>query len=213
MKNIFLIDKPIGITSFDVIRKLRKELNIKKIGHAGALDPLASGLMILGLGEGTKKLKEYIKLDKVYEFNCLLGKKTTTGDLEGEVLEETERKEISLEKVKKVLNSLVGVNKLEVPIYSAVKKDGESLYKKARRGEKVELPVKDMEVYWIKLKGHHKEGKYYVLVLEAKVSSGTYIRSLSEKIGKELSLPATTSMIRRTEIGEFRVEKAENPPE
>jgi len=209
MKNILLIDKPIGITSFDVIRRLRISLNIKKIGHAGTLDPLASGLMILGINEGTKKLTDYIKLDKVYEFDTLLGKKTTTGDLEGEIIEEEKVGDINLEEVHKILDSLVGENLLKVPAYSAIKIDGEKLYKKARRGEKVETPERKMKVFWIKLKNYKQEENHYILSLEAKVGSGTYIRSLSEEIGNKLGFPATTSFIRRTKIGEFKIEDAE----
>jgi len=209
MKNILLIDKPIGITSFDVIRRLRRNLNINKIGHAGTLDPLASGLMILGLNEGTKELTKYIKLDKIYEFSCLLGKKTTTGDLEGEILEEEKVKEIDLEEVQKILDSLVGENLLKVPMYSAIRIDGEKLYKKARRGEQVKPPERKMKVFWLKLKKHERENDYYILSLEAKVGSGTYIRSLSEEIGRKLGFPAMTSKIRRTKIGEFKIEDAE----
>jgi len=209
MKNILLIDKPIGITSFDVIRRLRRSLNIKKIGHAGTLDPLASGLMILGINEGTKELTDYIKLDKVYEFDILLGKKTTTGDLEGEILEEEKVKEVDLKEVQKVLDNLVGENLLKVPAYSAIRIDGEKLYKKARRGEEFQTPERKMKVFWIKLKNHKQKDNHYILSLEAKVGSGTYIRSLSEEIGRKLNLPATASFIRRTRIGEFNIEDAE----
>lgn len=209
MKEILLIDKPIGITSYDIIRKLRKKLNIRKIGHAGTLDPLASGLMILGIGKGTKKLNNYIKLDKVYKFETLLGIKTTTGDLEGEILKRVIVEDIDNKKVEKVIRSLAGKIELPVPSFSAIKQDGEPLYKKARRGEKVNTPIKTMNIYWIRLKNQENDNGKYVLSLEAKVSSGTYIRSISEEIGKRLGFPATTSKIRRTEIGDFKIKDAE----
>src|SRR3989339_1366365 len=151
--DIMLIDKPKGITSFDVIRRLRKKTGIKKMGHAGTLDPLASGLMIIGVEKGTKKLNDYLKLDKVYEAEVLLGIRTATGDMEGEIVEE---REISNEErgqiennLQNILNGLVGEIELPVSIYSAIKKDGVELYKRARRGEEVEAPIRKMRIYWI----------------------------------------------------------------
>jgi tRNA pseudouridine55 synthase len=105
-KEILLIDKPKGISSFDVIRILRKELGVRKLGHAGTLDPLATGLLIIGVGKGTKRLNDLLKLPKVYEMDILLGKKTETGDLEGKVLEEKEVEKIASEEARKVLKDL-----------------------------------------------------------------------------------------------------------
>ena len=138
-EDIILVDKPKGITSFGVISRMRRKLNIRKIGHAGTLDPLATGLMILGVGKGTKKLTNYIKLDKIYESEVLLGIKTTTGDMEGEIVknEKLKIKNLNLKKINEVLESLVGEIELPVSIYSAIKQNGEALYKKARRGEEV----------------------------------------------------------------------------
>ena len=116
-QKLFLIDKPKGVTSFWVIKALRQKLGIKKIGHAGTLDPLASGLMLVGVGDGTKALHELIKLPKVYEAIVLLGIKTSTGDMEGEILERKEVAEVAYEKVKEVLKSLIGKTKLKVPAY------------------------------------------------------------------------------------------------
>ncbi len=210
MNDIILIDKPKGITSFDVIRQLRKKLNIKKMGHGGTLDPAASGLMIVGINKGTKKLTNLIKLDKVYQADILLGIKTDSGDLEGKILEEKEITEkLKEENIKKVLESITGEIELYVPIYSAIKRGGEALYKKARRGEKVDPPKKIMKIHWIKLLGHHQEGNRYILKLEMKVSSGTYIRSIAEEIGEKLNLPATVKELRRTKIGDFTIKQAE----
>ena len=160
MSDIVLIDKPTGITSFDVIRRLRRQLNIKKMGHAGTLDPMASGLMIIGVGEGTKKLTDYIKLDKEYVAEILVGVKTESGDLEGVVLEERlitdeEVEEIfSGEKISSTLKSMIGVLTLPVSAYSAIKREGVPLYKKAReallRGQSIpdsDLPIREMKVY------------------------------------------------------------------
>jgi len=205
MKGILLIDKPQGITSFDVIRILRRKLKIKKIGHAGTLDPQATGLLIIGVGKGTKKLKELFKLPKVYLMEVLLGKRTETGDLEGKVLEEKEVKKIDIKKVKEILRNLEGEVKLKVPLYSAVKISGTPLYKLARKGVKIEPPVRKMKIYKLELLEHWQEKKNHILKIEMKCGSGTYARSVAEEIGKRLGLPATLSSLRRIKIGKFDV--------
>jgi len=208
--DLILIDKPKGISSFDVIRKLRKKLGIRKMGHSGTLDPLASGLMIIGIGQGTKKLTELIGLSKIYKTEVLLGKRTDTGDLEGKVVEEKTVDTVDVKKVEKVLDELEGEVELAVPYYSAIKVKGKRLYKMARAGKTgVEIPVKKMKIYWIKMTGHKKIKGGYVLKLVMKVGSGTYVRSIAEEIGKRLGVPAVVSGLRRTAIGEYRVDRAE----
>jgi len=209
---IILIDKPVGISSFDVIRRLRKRFGIRKMGHAGTLDPLASGLLIIGINEGTKKLNDYLKLDKEYVTEVKLGQRTTTGDLEGEVVEEKEVGEIKKETVEEALSSMIGVLELPVSAYSAIKQGGVPLYKKARaakeRGETIpdsELPKRAMRVYEAEL----LDVTNGILKVRFKVGSGTYVRSLGEELGRRLGYPATLASLRRTEIGEFRVEDAE----
>jgi len=209
-KTVLLVDKPKGITSFDVIRKLRKKLDIRKMGHAGTLDPLATGLLIIGIGEGTKKLKDLIGLPKQYEVEILLGMKTDTGDIDGQVLEQKEIHTIYRMKVEEVLNKMTGKLKLPVPAYSAIKQGGEPLYKKARRGEKVDVPIKDMEIYNIVLHGYRSHGNGYILEVTMDVSSGTYVRSIAEEIGRRLGVPATVKELRRTKVGEYSIENAES---
>ena len=148
---LLLIDKPSGITSMDVIRRLRRQLQIRKIGHAGTLDPLATGLMLVGVGPGTKKLTELIKLDKEYIAEVRIGESRTTGDLEGEVIEEKSAEAITEEMVKAQLDTLLGIQRLPVSAYSAIKKDGVPMYKRARQAEKTgevvtDVPIRDMEV-------------------------------------------------------------------
>lgn len=208
MENILLVDKPKGITSFDVIRILRKQMGIRKMGHAGTLDPLASGLMIIGVEKGTKKLNNFLKLPKVYEAEVLLGKKTTTGDMEGEILESKKVENVDIENVEKVLKEITGKITLPVPIYSAIKIKGKALYKHARKGTEIKPPEKEMEIFWTKLKDNYKDGDYHVLVLELEVASGTYIRSIAEELGKRLGFPATLKNLRRTKIGEFKIADA-----
>ncbi len=215
LENILLIDKPKGITSFQVIKILRKKLGIKKIGHAGTLDPLATGLMILGIDKGTKKLEQFLKLDKTYTASILIGKKTSTGDLydNAEIIEEKNITEDDIKNIKdnleKVLESLTGVVSLRIPIFSAVKINGKRLYSHAFKGNFIETPYRDMKIFYIKLLDQYKEDNGYIINIEVKVSSGTYIRSIAEEIGNKLNLPATIKELRRISIDELRVEDAE----
>lgn len=205
---ILLVDKPVGITSFDVIRKLRKELDIRKMGHAGTLDPLASGLLIIATETDTKKLDQFLKLPKTYEVAVRVGEKRSTGDLEGEVLEKVEVSDIDEEKVREVLSGFEKVHTLTVPMYSAIKVDGKPLYWYARNGVEVEVPQKDMEVTGVKLLSIERGDEFITINLELAVTSGTYIRALAEKFGELLGYPATTAALRRTIIGGYKVEDA-----
>ncbi|MFC1623629.1 tRNA pseudouridine(55) synthase TruB [Patescibacteria group bacterium] len=207
-EDLILIDKPKGITSFDVIRQLRRKLNIKKMGHAGTLDPNASGLMLIGVEKGTKKLKDLIGLDKTYIAEILLGKKTDTGDITGKVIEEKEIPELNEDAIKEVLKSLEGEQELEVSLYSAIKRKGKPLYKYARAGEKIEKPKRVMTVYSANLKSGVLDTPPIVKV-EFDVGSGTYIRSLAEELGERLGTVATLQNLRRTKIGNFEIKDAE----
>lgn len=214
-QEILLIDKPKGISSFDVIRRLRRKYGIKKMGHAGTLDPLASGLMIIGIGFGTKKLNTFLKLPKVYEVQILLGIETTTGDMEGKILRKESIKEIDRKKLQKILKGMVGKLHLAVPVYSAIKVAGRPLYKLAREGKKnISTPIKEMEIYWCKLinhfPGHYPEKDKYILQIELEVKSGTYIRSIVQEIGKQMNFPATVKELRRTRIGDFSIVDAKS---
>lgn len=203
-EDILLIDKPKGITSFDCIRILRKELGIKKMGHAGTLDPLASGLMIIGVGTGTKKLTDYIKLPKKYIATIRLGIQTDTGDLEGNSIKEEAVDAVSEDSITSVIQDMKGTHKLSVPKYSAIKKKGKPLYKYAREGAEVEVPERDMVVRNATLLSIDVPD----IDVEFDVESGVYIRSLAEEVGKRLGVPATLAALRRTSIGEFSIEDA-----
>ncbi len=210
---LLLIDKPKGITSFDVIRRLRRELGIKKMGHAGTLDPLASGLMILGVNEGTKKLANLIKLDKEYVAEVLIGERRTTGDMEGDIVDEADVEELDEEEVKYILSTMLGTLFLPVSIYSAIKKDGVPMYKRARKAEKTgetvdDIPMRTMQVHEAELLKIEQRTNRCVLTVRFFVGSGTYIRSLGEELGKRLGYPATLEDLRRTKVGEFDVKDA-----
>lgn len=206
-KGILLIDKPKGITSFDVIRILRKKLGIRKMGHAGTLDPFATGLLIIALDDATKKLTQFLKLPKTYEAEIVLGMETDTGDGTGKIIRE-EKTIVSKENVEVAVQGLKGIQKLAVPIFSAIKKGGEPLYKKARRGERVDLPIKEMEVRNVTLKNVVYENSQTIVNLVLDVSSGTYIRSVAIELGRRLLAPAHVRNLRRTRIGDFDVGQA-----
>lgn len=221
---LLLIDKPVGITSFDVIRRLRRVYTrthggkAPKMGHAGTLDPLASGLMIIGVGPGTKRLAELVKLDKEYLAEVRIGERRSTGDLEGEIVEEraVQGDMAELERaVRVVLEDLVGEQHLPVSAYSAIKVDGAPLYKRARKAEQhglliEETPLRTMKVFETELFNFHVHGERAVATVRFMVGSGTYIRSLAEEVGRRLGYPATLQSLRRTKVGGFGIEMAES---
>ncbi|MBI5254309.1 tRNA pseudouridine(55) synthase TruB [Candidatus Falkowbacteria bacterium] len=205
---IILVDKPKGMTSFDVIRFLRKKLNISKMGHAGTLDPLATGLLIIATGTATKKLTALTGLPKTYVMDILLGVKTDSGDLEGKILEQQPVTSVDLQKIQSTLHGLIGEVEIPAPIYSAIKLKGKPLYKYARQGKPVEAPMRKMTITKLTLLEHFADADKYVLKIEMNCAKGTYARSVAEEIGRRLGLPATIKELRRTRINDFRVENA-----
>jgi tRNA pseudouridine55 synthase len=225
LPELLLIDKPHGITSFDVIRRLRRNYTnanngekAPKLGHAGTLDPLATGLMIIGVGPGTKRLTDLTKLNKEYLAEIRLGERRSTGDMEGEVLEEAAVEE-SLESLQSRISEALSemIRELELPVsaYSAIKVDGVAMYKRARKaqaeGELVtEVPVRTMKVFEAELfTVKTGEQKPYATV-RFFVGSGTYIRSLAEELGKRIGYPATLQNLRRTKVGQFTIDDAQD---
>ena len=205
-EEILLIDKPAGMSSFGVVARVRRVLSQKagkkvKVGHTGTLDPFATGLLILLTGKGTKKSNEFLKLDKKYEATIRLGKKSTTGDIEGEITEVEGACEVSRERVREVVESFQGKIKQRVPQYSAVKRNGERAYKLARAGREVEMPVREIEVHKIEILDY----KWPELKIGCHVSSGTYIRTLGEDIGEKLGVGGYLTALRRTEVGKYKV--------
>lgn len=205
-RDILLIRKPKGITSFDVIRQLRKRLGIRKMGHAGTLDPLAHGLMLIGIESGTKKLANLIGLSKKYIATIQLGKQTDTGDLEGKIIATKEVPFMTEEEIMKKLRAFEGRHMFPVPLYSAIKKDGKALYAYAREGEQIDVPVKEMHIIHASLISYSDT----VLVVEWEVGSGTYIRTLAEEFAKELETVGMLLDLERTSIGEYLLTDAQD---
>jgi len=213
LPELLLVDKPLGISSFDVIRIIQKHFGKEKIGHAGTLDPLATGLMLLGVNRGTKKLTSLTQLGKTYITDILLGKKTTTGDLEGEIIEEKQYPDLKEKEVENIVYSLRDVVELPVSLFSALKKDGKPLYYYAREGIKIETPIRPMSVLDVSMLDFYKQEPFEIVRVRFAVSKGTYIRSLGEELGRRLGVPATLASLRRVKIGDFRVEDSYTIPE
>ena len=208
-QDIILIDKPAGLSSFGVVARVRRRLSMEagkkvKVGHTGTLDPFATGLLILLANKATKLSNQFLKLDKWYEATICLGKTSTTGDPEGEIIEQNTEKVPTLEEVKAVVNQFVGQITQTVPAFSAVKINGQRAYQLARRGEAVSMPTRQIEIYTIEILSYN----YPELVIRTHVSSGTYIRTLGEDIGKTLGVGAYLTALRRTQVGDYQIENA-----
>ena len=219
MDGILLIDKPKGWTSFDVVAKvrscLRQQLRAKskqltapspklKVGHTGTLDPLATGLLILVVGTYTRRAQEFSKMDKTYEVTMRLGMTSTTGDEEGIKTKSSEQRAVNKAEVEEVLQKFVGEIEQVPPAYSAIKINGERAYKLARAGKEVNLESRRVQIYAIEQNSY----TYPEVKLTVHVSSGTYIRTLVEDIGKKLGTGAYMTDLRRTKVGKFDVGEA-----
>lgn len=224
LDEIMLVDKPAGVSSFAVVARIRRELSdqaglveIKgkdgavrqkrkrvKVGHAGTLDPFATGLLIILAGKATKRAGDFLKLDKEYEATIEFGKVSTTGDVEGEISETGSGKVSTLAEVEGVLRRFQGKIKQRVPNYSAVKINGQRAYKLAREGKRVEMPVREVQIYELELLRY----EWPFLRVRCQVSSGTYIRALGEDIGTALGVGGYLTALRRTKIDHYDVKEA-----
>ena len=205
MDGIIVINKPKGCTSHDVVYKVKKMLN-EKVGHTGTLDPMAEGVLPLLIGKGTLCSKYLINHDKKYQVTLKLGIKTDTADSEGKIIEEQEVKEEILEKdnAKKILSFFLGKQEQKPPIYSAIKVNGKKLYEYARKGQQVEIPTRNIEIYSIELIKINKKEKTIEFIV--KCSKGTYIRSLCEDIATKLGTIGYMKELKRLEVGIFKIE-------
>ena len=205
MDGIIVINKEKDYTSHDVVAKLKKKLNISKVGHTGTLDPNATGVLPILIGKGTKFSKYLINHDKTYKAQIELGKKTDTADVEGNVIEE---KPVDTEYIKQnlvqVLESFVGKQEQVPPMYSAIKKNGKKLYEYARKGEKIEVEPRKIEIYKIELVEYNEKNIDFIV----SCSKGTYIRSLCEDIAEKLNTVGYMKNLERLQVGEFSIEKS-----
>lgn len=207
INGLLIVNKPKGYTSHDVVNVVRKKLNIKKVGHTGTLDPNATGVLPILIGTATKISKYLVEHKKTYIATIDLGKKTDTGDAEGNVIQEDKKvKKLSEKKIIDVLNSFIGKQKQIPPIYSAIKINGKKLYEYAREGKKVDIKPREIEIYNIKLKRYYNNE----IIFEVKCSKGTYIRVLCEDIAKKLGTIGYMKELQRTKVDIFNIENSIN---
>lgn len=208
MPHFLLIDKPVTWTSHDVVAYLRGVTKIKKVGHAGTLDPFATGLLIVGVGrEATKQLDAFKNLDKTYVATLKLGVTSDTYDSTGTIVEQPTAEKPTEKQIKAVLDTFIGSQQQIPPMYSAKKVKGRKLYELARKGVEIERAPHEITIYQVNLLDY----SFPALTLEIACSSGTYIRTLAHDIGQKLGTGALCSDLRRTRIGDYRAQDARDP--
>ncbi len=217
MEGIFAVNKPVGITSHDVIYSLRRKTGIRRIGHAGTLDPLASGVLVVAIGrEFTKQLDSIVKSEKEYIAEIFLGANSTTDDMEGVLRpaspklqrgEQTQDKNVpnpTLKEVRTALNQFIGKIMQTPPAYSAIKVKGQVAYKAARQGRSLPLVPREVEVKEIEI----LEYKYPIVKLKITCGKGVYIRSIARDLGEKLKTGGYLKSLVRTRVGEYTIEEA-----
>lgn len=207
-EGILLVDKPTECTSHDVVARLRQKLNIRRIGHAGTLDPMATGLLILLVGKATKVSHFLTHLDKTYVGTILLGKSTNTHDADGDILQEASVPSLSAEQIQTHFNHLTGDQYQLPPMFSAKKIKGVPLYKLARKGKVMERKPRLIHVFSYEV----LEVSLPKIEFQITCSKGTYVRTLAHDLGQEIGCGAHLSALRRTAIGHFSIKKASSLP-
>ncbi len=204
MDGIIVIDKPQGVTSRDVVNLVAKKFHTSKVGHTGTLDPLATGCLVIAIGQATKIIELLVDHDKTYVAEVKMGYRTDTLDISGQILEKTEVPPLDAKELTRHLEHFVGTYEQEVPLFSAARVNGKKLYQYARAGQEVTLPKRPVTIEEIKLLNLSPDS----FTFSCHVSKGTYIRSLIRDIGNELKIPCVMQNLRRTNLGIFSLEDA-----
>lgn len=203
-EGILIVNKPDGITSHDVVSKVRRRFNIRKVGHAGTLDPLATGVLVLLLGKATKLSNSFMGFDKAYRSTMILGTATRTADTQGEVVEQRPFENVTEGDLLKVVENFRGDIQQIPPMYSAIKHKGKKLYELARQGIEVEREPRPIRISRLEIERINlPDVQFYV-----ECSKGTYIRQLAADIGDALGCGACISQIQRVKVGEFHLDDA-----
>ncbi len=205
-EEVFLIDKPYEWTSFDVVKKVRNALRIKKVGHAGTLDPLATGLLIVCAGKMTKSIDSFMGQEKEYTGTFVLGKTTESFDLEREILDVADPSHLTLKQINEAVNGLTGQIMQIPPTHSAIKVDGKRVYESARKGIEVKMEPRPVLVSLFEITRFELPEIDFNIVC----SKGTYIRSLARDLGNKLGVGAYMKSLKRTRIGEFLLKDADD---
>ncbi|MBW4441450.1 MAG: tRNA pseudouridine(55) synthase TruB [Plectolyngbya sp. WJT66-NPBG17] len=203
MDGFLNLNKPFGFTSHDCVAKVRRIYQLKKVGHAGTLDPTATGVLPIALGRATRLL-QYLRQDKAYQATIRFGITTATDDLEGEILTEQAVSHLSLEQIQAKLSLFQGVIQQIPPNYSAIQVQGKRLYDLARSGQAIEVPARTVEIYKLEIL-EFRSGDFPELDLAISCGSGTYIRSIARDLGAELDTGATLAKLLRTESSGFEL--------
>lgn len=203
-----VVDKAPGMTSHDVVAIARRALNTRKVGHAGTLDPMATGVLVLGFNNGTRLLQYITDGDKSYTATIVLGASTTTDDHEGEVLSTSDASQVSDDDIKRILSTMVGEIMQRPTNVSAIKVDGKRAYDRARSGEEFELPARKVTISQLDILDiRHKEATTLVDI-EVTCSAGTYIRAIARDLGAELKVGGHLNVLRRTRVAGFSLDQA-----
>ena len=204
MDGIIIVDKPKGYTSHDVVNVVKKKLNTSKVGHTGTLDPNATGVLPVLVGKATKVSKYLIEHDKTYIAELALGEKSSTGDIEGEIIEKKEVPNITEEQIKNVLQKFLGKQMQTPPIYSSIKINGKKAYEYARSGQTIEIPAREIEIMEISLLNFENN----IITFKVSCSKGTYVRVLCEDIATKLGTVGLMRNLRRTRVDKFDIKDA-----
>jgi tRNA pseudouridine55 synthase len=211
LSGILLLDKPQGPTSHDLVARTRRALGTRKVGHAGTLDPMATGLMILGVDSSTRLLTFLVGLDKEYTATIRLGQATTTDDAEGEVVAEVDASALTPEAIATAVTALTGEIAQVPSSFSAIKVEGRRAYDRARAGEDVDLPPRPVTVSVFEVLESRPDGTRLDLDVRVAVSSGTYVRALARDLGRALGVGGHLTALRRTRVGPFDITDAVDP--
>jgi len=205
MKNgILIVNKPQGITSHDVVYKIRQRFQMRRVGHAGTLDPLATGVLIMLLGKSTKLFDKFVSFDKAYKATLLLGTTTNSADIEGKITEQNPYDHVTQKQLEDIFNKFVGDIEQIPPMVSAIKHNGKKLYQLARKGIEVERAARNIRIDCLQLEQFNSpEVQFYL-----ECSKGTYVRQLAADIGNDLKCGACITRIERTKVGPFCIQDA-----
>ncbi len=209
MDGILVVNKPSGITSHDVVDFIRRKFNIKRVGHAGTLDPMATGVLVMLLGKATKLSSTFMSDDKEYIAKIFFGKSTDTQDAQGKVIEEKNIESLDIEDIKKALDKFKGEIEQIPPMVSAIKYKGKKLYQLARAGKTVEREPRKITITNLEI----LDFKFPEMTFKVRCSKGTYVRTLCEDIGKTLGVPSHMSGLIRSASGDFLLKDSKSPEE
>jgi len=204
LNGIVVVDKPSGMTSHDVVDCVRKKFRMRRIGHAGTLDPLATGVLVILVGKGTKLFDQFVGFDKTYRATFLLGQRTTTADIQGDLIEQRPYEDITQERVRRVFETFLGEGEQVPPMVSALKQNGRRLYDLARQGVEVKREPRAIRIDTIDLMRFEPP---YVEFLFA-CSKGTYVRQFAEDVGEVLGCGACICQIERTQVGPYTIRES-----